>query len=103
MWRARLGDSDQVRKLRTARDRFDLHPLVIHVSYLVNLASLDPVIRPRSIAAFRGELDRALAIGAEFLVLHPGSHRGISREQAVEAFADGLFAAAPRLVPGNLA
>jgi deoxyribonuclease-4 len=102
MWRARLPDSAQVQKLRAARERFDLHPLVIHVNYLVNLASLDPVIRPRSIAAFRGELDRALAIGAEYLVLHPGSHRGISREQGMKAFADGLHDAARGVQAGNL-
>src|SRR5947199_737418 len=63
MWRASAPDPAQIRLLNTARERFDLYPLVIHVNYLVNLASVDPVIRPRSIAAFRGELDRALAIG----------------------------------------
>jgi deoxyribonuclease-4 len=102
MWHARPPDALQVQKLRAARERFDLHPLVIHVNYLVNLASLDPMIRRQSIAAFRGELDRALAIGAEFLVLHPGSHRGISREQGIDAFADGLRDAARGLSAGSL-
>jgi deoxyribonuclease-4 len=90
MWRAKLPDPTQIRLLRGARERFDLHPLVIHVNYLANLASCDPVIRSRSIAAFRGEIDRALAIGAEFLVLHPGSYRGSTPEQGVVAFVEGL-------------
>jgi len=90
MWRARPPDAEQVRRLREARERFDLYPLVIHVNYLVNMASPDPVIRPRSIAAFRGELDRALAIGAEYLVVHPGSHRGGTPEQGIEALVEGL-------------
>jgi deoxyribonuclease-4 len=102
MWRARPPDALQVRLLRAARDRFDLNPLVIHVNYLVNLASLDPVIRARSIAAFRGELDRALAIGAEYLVVHPGSYRGCSPDECVEAFAQALRDAARGLPPGNL-
>ena len=59
MWRAGVPDPQQVRLLRAARERYDLHPLVIHVNYLINLASLDPVIRAKSIAAFRGELERA--------------------------------------------
>jgi deoxyribonuclease-4 len=94
MWRASLPDPAQVKLLRAARDRFDLRPLVIHVNYLVNLASCDPVIRSRSVAAFRGEIDRALAIGAEFLVLHPGSYRNSTPEQGMEAFAEGLRDAA---------
>jgi deoxyribonuclease-4 len=94
MWRARPPDAIQVRRLCAARERFDLYPLVIHVNYLVNLASLDPVIRPRSIAAFRGELERAAAIGAEFLVVHPGSFRGGTPEQGIEALASGVADAA---------
>ena len=56
MWRAGVPDPRQIKLLRAARERFDLNPFVIHVNYLVNLASLDPVIRAKSIDAFRGEL-----------------------------------------------
>ena len=97
MWRAGVPDPHQVRLLRAARDQFDLHPLVIHVNYLINLASLDPVIRGKSIAAFRGELERAHAIGAEYLVLHPGSYRGSSIEEGIAAFVLGLRDAAEGL------
>ena len=97
MWRARAPDPEQVRLLAAARDRFDLHPLVIHVNYLINLASLDPVIRAKSIASFRGELERARAIGAEYLVLHPGSHKGASIEEGIAALVLGLRDAAQDL------
>jgi deoxyribonuclease-4 len=86
MWRARMPDPAQVKLLKAARRRFDLNPLVIHVSYLVNLASADAAIRAKSIAAFRGELERAAAIGAEYLVLHPGSYRGRSVEEGIADF-----------------
>ena len=97
MWRASALDPHQVRLLRAVRDRFDLHPLVIHVNYLINLASLDPVIRAKSIVAFRGELERAHAIGAEYLVLHPGSYKGATVEQGIAAFVLGLRDAAAHL------
>lgn len=101
MWKARAADAQQIRLLRAARERYDLHPLVIHVNYLVNLASLDPTIRAKSIACFRGELERAAAIGAEHLVLHPGSYRGASAEEGIAAFALGLRDAARGLrLPG---
>jgi deoxyribonuclease IV len=97
MWRATTPDPHQVRLLRAARERHDLYPLVIHVNYLINLASLDPVIRAKSIDAFRGELERAHAIGAEYLVLHPGSYRGADIEQSIAAFVLGLRDAAEGL------
>ncbi len=90
MWRAVRPAPAQVRLLRAARERFDLRPLAIHVNYLVNLASLDPTIRAKSIAAFRGELERAAALGAEYLVLHPGNYKGRSVEEGIASFARAL-------------
>jgi deoxyribonuclease-4 len=94
MWRASSPGAEQIRLLRRARERFDLYPLAIHANYLVNLASVDPAIRARSIASFRGELQRAAAIGAEYLVLHPGSYKGQSLEEGIAAFVLGLRDAA---------
>jgi deoxyribonuclease-4 len=90
MWRAGSPDPVDVKRFRAARERFDLAPLAIHTNYLVNLATLDPLIREKSITAFRGELDRAAIIGAEYLVLHPGNYRGQSVEQGLAAFVLGL-------------
>jgi deoxyribonuclease-4 len=90
MWRAKSADAQQIRLLQAAREKHDLRPLAIHVNYLVNLASLDPTIRAKSIACFRGEIERAAAIGAEYLVLHPGSWRCSSAEEGIAAFVLGL-------------
>jgi deoxyribonuclease-4 len=94
MWRANTPDRVQVQRLQCIRERHAIHPLVIHVNYLINLASDNPEIHAKSVAAFRGELDRAAAIGAEYLVLHPGSYRGTSVQQGVVTFVDGLCKAA---------
>jgi deoxyribonuclease IV len=79
------------------RERYDLKPLVIHANYLVNLAGGNAEFHAKSIAAFRGEVERALALCAEFLVVHPGSFRGSSRDEglrraalALEQAVDGL-------------
>jgi deoxyribonuclease-4 len=80
--------------MRTLRRQFDCAPLVIHTSYLVNLCSQSSIVRQKSIAAFRAEIERALALGAEYLVLHPGSWRGLTREDgltlAAEAIAESI-------------
>ena len=85
---------EEILAMQRARQRLDLRPLVIHVNYLINLASLDPLLRERSIASFRGELERAEAIGAEYLVTHPGSYRGQPVDQALAAFVLGMAEAA---------
>ncbi|MGA2902627.1 MAG: deoxyribonuclease IV [Candidatus Korobacteraceae bacterium] len=86
------------------RERYGLKPLVIHANYLVNLAGGNSEFHAKSIVAFRGEVERALALGAEFLVLHPGSFRGSSREEglrrvalAIEQAVEGLDLAAGNL------
>ena len=88
---------DDVAAFQRARERYDLRPLVIHTNYLINLASLDPVNRRLSVAAFRGELERAGVIGAEYLVTHPGSFKGQPIEHSLGAFALGLAEAAEGL------
>jgi len=71
---------DEMKRLREA---YDLKPLVIHTNYLVNLASNNPPFLKKSMEAFRGEVERALALCADYLVLHPGSFRGADREKGL--------------------
>jgi deoxyribonuclease IV len=94
MWRASAPDPADVKRFRAARERFDLRPLAIHVNYLANLATLDPVIRERSVVSVRGELERAAIIGAEYLILHPGNYKGQSCGEGLAAFVLGLAEAA---------
>ena len=71
---------------------YDLKPLVIHTNYLVNLASSNELFLQKSMEAFRGEVERALALCAEYLVLHPGSFRGADREQGLLRTAAAIAA-----------
>ncbi|MBZ5591409.1 MAG: deoxyribonuclease IV [Acidobacteriia bacterium] len=102
MWRASMPAKEEIAALRRVRDRLDLRPLAIHTNYLINLASLDPVIRERSVTAFRGELERADAIGTEYLVTHPGNYRGQPVEQGLAAFVLGLAEAASGRIAPNV-
>jgi deoxyribonuclease-4 len=97
MWRQPKIAADHCAQMRELRERFDVSPLVIHASYLINVAAQSDTVWKNSIAALRGEIGRALELGAEYLVLHPGSWRGMTREagllraaEAIERAMDGL-------------
>jgi len=94
MWRSGLLDPGEVKRLKAARERLDLAPLAVHDNYLINLASADPVLQERLIEAFRREIERTLAIGAEYLVAHPGNYRGQSLEQGLRTLVESLARAA---------
>jgi deoxyribonuclease IV len=96
-WKSGAVKSADAEKLNALRAEFDVHPLVIHASFLINLCSQTESIRVSSTDAFRAEVQQALALGAEYLVVHPGSWKGLTRDeglrlaaQSIERAIDGL-------------
>lgn len=83
----------QCDEMTRLREKYELKPMAIHANYLVNLASTTPLFLEKSIAAFRGEVERALALCADFLVLHPGSFRGADREAGLIQTSAAIAAA----------
>jgi deoxyribonuclease-4 len=96
-WKASVPSEPAIRLLNIWRDKYDLTPLVIHDNYLINLASGNEGIRRQSIEAFRGELVRGIAMGAEYLVAHPGNYRGQTLEEGIFHFLQGVTEAAEGL------
>src|SRR5262245_45223057 len=96
-WNPYVLTQEQCDAMRGLREKYGITPLVIHASYLVNLASVTPGFHRQSVRAFRGELERGLALGAEYLVLHPGSFRGRSREEGLAMVARSITEAAQGL------
>jgi deoxyribonuclease IV len=90
MWRAPKVDPAHAVRMKELRAKLDVGPLVIHTSYLVNVCSKTDDIREKSIAAFRGEIERALTFGADYLVLHPGSWKGLTRDEGLRLAADSI-------------
>ncbi len=103
-WRGTKVSEAQSAKMRERCSQYDLKPLVIHVNYLVNLAGVNPDFHEKSVDAFRGEVQRALALGAGHLVLHPGSFRDSTREAGIALVARSLAQATEGLdlAGGNL-
>jgi deoxyribonuclease IV len=104
MWQggsARIPDVD-AQAFRERRDQLGLGPLVIHANYLINLASAQRMLQTRSIQAFHDEIVRAMALGADFLVVHPGARGESSAGQAISTIVESVKQASKRAPMGGL-
>ncbi|HEY1422846.1 MAG TPA: deoxyribonuclease IV [Candidatus Acidoferrum sp.] len=98
---SRIPENDAV-AFRARREELQLGPLVIHANYLINLAGTQPMLRTRSIQAFQDEVVRAVALGADFLVVHPGARGESSVEAAIANIVDSIKQAVRRVQLGSL-
>lgn len=79
-WAAAPLTSEAVTQFRQSAGASRLKHLTAHDSYLINLASPDDGIYAKSVEAFVDEMERAEALGLEYLVTHPGAHTGSGEE-----------------------
>jgi deoxyribonuclease-4 len=73
-------DEERVAEFRAEVAQAQLEPVVVHATYLINLAAPDDNIYRLSVSAFLDELRRSAALGARFYVVHSGSHKGTGEE-----------------------
>ena len=92
-WAARPLDVEEVETFKRVRAETGIDPVVVHANYLINLAAADEVIREKSVRAFREEVERAITLGADYLVVHPGSARGACESDGIRTCAESLRAA----------
>ncbi len=71
-------------------------PAVAHASYLINMASPEPSLRERSLAALLEEIDRCDLLGLPFVIIHPGAHMGAGIEAGIDRIARTIDAALRR-------
>ena len=64
--------------------------VIAHDSYLVNLASPEPVKLAMSRKAFIEEIRRSQALKIPYIVFHPGSHMGAGVDFALRKIAESL-------------
>ncbi len=104
MWQggsARIPGMD-TQAFRARREELRLGPLVIHANYLINLASAQRMLQTRSIQAFHDEIVRAVALGADFLVVHPGSRGESTPAQAISTIVESVKQASKHAPMGGL-
>jgi deoxyribonuclease-4 len=89
-WLARPLAVEEIERFRAVRAETGITPVVIHCNYLVNLASANADILEKSRSSFREELERGVALGADYLVVHPGSAKGSCASEAIRVCAESI-------------
>ena len=94
MWRPTTWNADDIARFRELMEDGPIRSVVIHAVYLINCASPDPEIRKKSVASLTHALRMGDAIGADGVVVHPGSTLGGPHEEAIaragEAFVESV-------------
>jgi deoxyribonuclease IV len=89
-WRPTNHDPASFERFRAKRSEAGIRGVLCHAVYLTNLASPDPVVYERSVAALRNTTEVACGIGAEGVVFHVGSHLGSGLEAGLEHVVPAL-------------
>jgi deoxyribonuclease-4 len=89
-WNAAPLTQEAITTFRRAAAASGLSCLTAHDSYLINLGSPDDALYARSVNALVTEMERAEALGLQYLVSHPGSHVGSGEDTALARVASGL-------------
>lgn len=91
-WRRRSEPPAQLREFRDRLRQGGIEQLAVHAPYLVNLCGANEDFWTKSIATMSNELRVGSQYGADFVVMHIGSHRGMGREAGIARLVDGLAA-----------
>jgi deoxyribonuclease IV len=89
-WKAKPLSDEEVELFRLVRRQTRISPIIIHANYLINLAAADGEMLEKSRESFREELERGIRLGADYLVVHPGSARGACEADGIGQCAESL-------------
>ncbi len=83
-WKTRVRTDREIALFQKKRNKQDIYPIVVHASYLYNLASDDEQLRKRSITGVINDLYLCDELGIDFYVIHPGKAKDQSEKKALE-------------------
>jgi deoxyribonuclease IV len=89
-WAAKELTDDDIKQFKDALKLSRLKFATAHDSYLINLASPDPVLYERSLEAFAIEVERAEALGLTYLVMHPGTPTDDNEDAGIDRIVRAL-------------
>ena len=100
-WKGKaITDEEVCRFTQALQDCGITHP-ISHASYLINLASPNPELWEKSVAAMVDELDRATQLKIPYVIVHPGAFIEGSEEEGLDRIVRAVDAVADRSDPSG--
>jgi deoxyribonuclease-4 len=89
-WKFPEIDSDEAAEFKSVYQKKEIWPILIHDSYLPNLASPKKNIYQKSMQNMKKEIEAAQILGIEYIVIHPGSLLDQGEQEGLTQIADSL-------------
>jgi deoxyribonuclease IV len=90
MWRPTTYSEEDLEGFRAGLAQSSVRSIFIHAVYLINCASEDREIRQKSLRSLTHALSVGDAIGAEGVVVHPGSGKSAATDATIDRIGDSL-------------
>lgn len=91
-WEERFLEESEKERFLSLRKQLGISPIISHNSYLINIASPDRHLYDKSKDALLCEMRRCEELEVDYLVMHPGAHRGSGEQRGIEAISEALNA-----------
>ena len=89
-WRKTSLSAEDIRKFKKKVKERKISPVAIHIPYTLNLAAIRKSFYKITIGEFIADLLEADSLGVEYLVTHPGSHKGGSEASGLARVINAL-------------
>lgn len=89
-WRFPDIDKEEAEKFKSIYKTKEIWPILIHETYLTNLATPKPDIYEKSVKTMKKEVSAANMLGIEYIKIHPGSHLGQGEQEGLAQIAESL-------------
>lgn len=83
-WAWKERSQEELERFKEKREKTDISPIIVHSSYLFNLASLDDQLRKKSISGVINELKLCEKLNIDYYVIHAGKAKGQTEKEAIK-------------------
>lgn len=89
-WQAQDLEDEDVSIFAKLKSEYGIAPVVVHIPYIINLATPDDSLYERSISSYIDDIKRADQLGVEYFVTHLGSHKGAGEDTGIKRFSSAI-------------